>query len=129
MITNTGMASVAGLILTDVGDTAYDYVGIGDSNTAESAAHTDLQGTTKVRAAGTGTRVTTTQTNDTAQIVYTFSSSDGLSGTDSIQEAAVFNAAAAGTMLFRKIFTAKSCDWDAGDTLEVTAKCQVKQGA
>lgn len=128
MITNTGMAEVAGLLLTDVGGTDFDYVGIGESNAAESAGHTDLQ-TPTIRKAGVGTRVTTTQTNDTAQLVYTFSSSDGLSGTDTIQEAGVFNAAAAGIMLFRKIFTGKVCDWDAGDTLEVTCKCQVKQGA
>jgi len=129
-ITNTGMAQVAGLLLTDVGGTAFDYVGIGDSNTAESAAHTDLQAATnKKRKAATGTQVTTTQTNDTAQLVATFAAADTLSGTWSVQEAGVFNALTGGTMLFRKIFTAKSCNWDAGDTLELTAKCQVKQGA
>jgi len=129
-ITNTGMAEVAGLILTDVGGTAFDVVGIGDSGAAEDPAHTDLQAVSnKVRKAGTGTRVTTTQTNDTAQIVYTFSSTDGPSGTWSVQEAGVFNNVSGGTMLFRKIFTAKSVDWDAGDTLEVTAKCQIKQGS
>lgn len=129
-ITNTGMASVSGLILTDIGGTAYDFVGIGDSGTAEDPAHTDLQAATnKVRKTATGTQVTTTQTNDTAQLVATFSSADGPTGTWSVQEAGVFTAVSAGTMLFRKIFTAKSVDWDAGDTLEVTAKCQVKQGA
>ena len=129
-IANAGMVEVAGLILTDVGGTAFDYVGIGDSNTAEDATHTDLQAeTNKKRKAGTGTRVTTTVTNDTAQIVATFSSGDTLSGTWGVQEAGVFNAESAGTMFFRKIFTAKSCDWDAGDTLEVTAKCQMKQGS
>jgi len=129
-ITNTGMAQVAGLILTDVGGTAFDYVGIGDSGAAENPAHTDLQAATnKKRKIATGTRVTTTQTNDTAQLVATFSSGDTLSGTWNVQEAGVFTALSAGVMLFRKIFAAKSCDWDAGDTLEVTAKCQVKQGA
>ena len=130
MITQTGMAETAGLILTDVGGTAFDVVGIGDSNTAESNAHTDLQAATnKKRKAGTGTRVTTTYTNDTAQIVVTFSSADTLSGTWNVQEAGVFNNTSGGTMLFRKIFTAKSVNWDAGDTLEVTAKCQIKQGS
>jgi len=124
------MAEVAGLILTDVGGTAFDVVGIGDSGTAEDPAHTDLQAAVnKVRKAGTGTRVTTTQTNDTAQIVYTFSSSDGPSGTWSVQEAGMFNNVSGGTMLFRKIFTTKSVDWDAGDTLELTAKCQIVQGS
>jgi len=126
----TGMAIVAGLILTDVAGTAFDFIGIGDSSTAESADHTDLQAiTNKKYKTATGTRVTTTFTNDTAQLVATFSSADTLSGTWSVCEAGVFNAVTAGVMLFRKIFTAKSCDWTAGDSLEVTAKCQMKQGA
>jgi len=124
----TGMAQVAGLILTDVGGTAFDYVGIGTSTAAESADHTDLQTPVK-RKAGTGTRVTTTFTNDTSQIVTTFSSADGLSGSSAIAEAGVFTAESAGVMLFRKIFTAKTVNWNDGDTLEVTAKCQMKQGA
>jgi hypothetical protein len=123
----TGMAQIAGLLLSDVGGTAFDYVGIGTSGTAESAGHTDLQ-TPLARKTGAGTRVTTSFTNDTAQLVATFSSSDGLSGTSSVQEGGVFTAASSGVMGFRKIFTAKSVNWTDGDTLEVTAKCQVKQG-
>jgi len=124
----TGMAQVAGLILTDVGGTAFDYVGIGTGTTAESADHTDLITPVK-RKAGTGTRITTTFTDDTAQLVATFSSADTLSGSSAIAEAGVFTAVSAGVMLFRKIFTAKTVNWDDGDTLEVTAKCQMKQGA
>jgi len=123
----TGMAQVAALILVDVGGTAFDYVGIGTSTAAESADHTDLQTPVK-RKAGTGTRVTTTFTNDTAQLVATFAAADTLSGSHAIAEAGVFNAASGGIMLFRKIFTAKTVNWDDGDTLEVTAKCQMKQG-
>jgi len=123
----TGMAQVAGLILTDVGGTAFDYIGIGTSNAAESADHTDLQTPVK-RKTATGTRVTTTFTNDTAQLVATFAAADTLSGSNNIAEAGVFTAVSAGVMLFRKIFTAKSVDWDAGDTLEVTAKCKMVQG-
>lgn len=125
----TGMAQVAGLILTDVAGTAFDYVGIGTSTTAESADHTDLQTPLK-RKAGTGTRITVTFTNDTAQLVATFSSADTLSGTSTVTEGGMFTAASAGVMLFRKLFaTSKTVNWDDGDTLEVTAKCQQKQGA
>jgi hypothetical protein len=124
----TGMAQVAGLILTDIGGTAFDFIGIGTSTAAESADHTDLQTPVK-RKAGTGTRITTTFTNDTAQLVTTFSSADTLSGSSAIAEGGVFTAVSAGVMLFRKIFTAKTVNWDDGDTLEVTAKCQMKQGA
>jgi hypothetical protein len=123
----TGMAQVAGLILTDIGGTAFDYVGIGTGTTAESADHTDLITPVK-RKAGTGTRVTTTFTNDTAQLVATFSSADTLSGSSAIAEAGVFTAVSDGVMLFRKTFSAKTVNWDDGDTLEVTAKCQLKQG-
>lgn len=124
----TGMAQVAGLILTDVGGTAFDFIGIGTGTTAPTADDTDLETPVK-RKAGTGSRVTTVFTNDTAQIVATFSSADTLSGSDNISEAGVFTAVSAGVMLFRKTFTAKSVNWDDGDTLEVTAKCQMKQGA
>ena len=127
-ISKYGMAQAAGLMLTDVGGDAFDFIGIGTDNTAESKDHSDLIASVK-RKAGTGTRVTTTETNDTLQIVTTFSSADTLSGTDSIKEGGVFTLVAAGVMLFRKIFTAKSVNWDDGDTLEVTAKCQMKQGA
>lgn len=127
-ISKFGMAQVAALILADVGGTAFDYVGIGTDNTAESKDHSDLVASVK-RKAGVGTQETITETNDTAQIVVTFEAADTLSGTDSIKEAGVFTAASNGIMLFRKIFTAKSVNWDDGDTLEVTAKCQMKQGA
>jgi len=126
-ITNAGMAEVAGLILTDVGGVAFDYIAIGTGTTAPAATDTALE-LEIARKAGTGTRVTTAVTNDTAQIVATFSSADGLTGTHNVSEAGVFNAATGGVMLFRQTFTAKSVDWDAGDTLEVTAKCQMKQG-
>ncbi len=127
-ISKFGMANMAGLFLTDVGGTAYDYIGIGTSSTAESKDHADLVAPVK-RKAGVGTQVTITETNDTAQIVTSFSSGDTLSGTDAICEAGVFTAASNGIMHFRKIFTAKSVNWNDGDTLEVTARCKMVQGA
>jgi hypothetical protein len=81
------------------------------------------------RKAGTGTRVTTTVTNDTFQLVATFSSADTLSGSSNVTEVGMFNDAAAGTMLMRQVFTAIPCNWDIGDTLEMTIKGQMKQGA
>ena len=124
----TGMAQVAGLILTDVGGTAFDYVGIGTGTTAPTADDEDLETPVK-RKAGTGTRTTTTFTNDTSKLVATFSSADTLSGTSAISEIGIFTAESDGVMLFRKTFTAKSVNWDDGDTLEATGTCQMKQGA
>lgn len=126
LITNTGMAEAATALIEQ-----FLYIGIGDSSTAESASHTDLQAATnKKRKSATTSRVTTTQTNDTAQWVATFSSADTLSGSWTINEVAVFVAASAGVMLFRKILSVgKAVNWDDGDTIEATGKCQVKQGS
>lgn len=127
-LTNLGFKEIAGLMLTDVGGTAFDYIAIGTGTTAADPTDTALQTEVK-RKAGTGTRVTTTVTDDTAQLVTTFSSADTLSGTQNITEVGVFNAAAAGVMLMRQVFTAESINWDAGDTFEITVKVQCKQGA
>ena len=124
----TGMAHVAGLILTDVGGTAFDYVGIGTGTTSPTADDTALETEVK-RKAGTGTRETTTFTNDTSKLVATFSKDDTLSGTSNISEIGIFTLAAAGVMLFRKTFTPKPCNWDDEDTLEATGTCQMQQGA
>jgi len=125
-ITATGMAEVAGLILADVGGTPFDYIGIGTGTTAFSPTQTALVSEVK-RKAATGTRVTTTYTNDTAQLVAIFSSADTLSGTHAITESGVFNASTGGVMLCRQVFTAVNVNWDAGDTLQVTWKIQVAQ--
>lgn len=128
-MTQVGMAEVASLILADVEGTAFDYIAIGTGVGVESATDTAL-GTEIKRKAAVGTRTTTTFSNDTCQWVVTFAAADTLSGTDEIIEYAVFNAASNGTMLFRKKgAAAKSCDWDAGDTLEVTCQCVMVQGA
>ena len=126
-ITNVGFAEVAGLILLDVGGTAFDYIAIGTGTTAFDPTQTALVSEV-IRKAGTGSKTTTSVTDDTAQLVTTFSSADTLSGTHAITESGVFNAASGGTMLCRQTFSALNIDWDAGDTLQVTWKIQIKQG-
>jgi len=127
-IVSAGMAAVAGLILTDVGGTAFDYVAFGSNNTAVTVNDTAL-GTEIKRKAGTGTRVTTTYANDTAQLTASFSSADGLTGTSTVWECGMFNASTGGTMLFRQVYSAAdTLNWDAGDTYQLTLKVQVKQG-
>ena len=130
-IVNVGMAQVAGLILTDISATAFDFVAIGSGTTAAAATNTALEFPVGVRQAGTGTRTTTTVTDDTAQLVATFSQAidNTLTGTNAITEVGMFTAATAGVMLLRIVYSpADSCNWDAGDTLEVTIKVQIKQG-
>jgi len=125
MITNAGMAEVAGLIGTDTtGDvTAFDYIAIGTGTTAPSATDTALV-SEQQRAAATGTRVTTTVTNETLQLVKDAFS---FSGSYAITEVGVFNASTGGTMLSRSTFSAVNVT--ANDTLKVTVKIQVKQGS
>lgn len=131
LIVAVGMANVAGLLLTDVGGTAYDYIAIGTGTTAPAVTDTALEAQ-KSRLAAVGTRVTTTYTNDTAKLVVTFSKANdaGLTGTMNITEVGVFYDAEGVTvsMLWRQTFTAESMNWDAGDTLEMTCKTQIKQG-
>jgi len=113
-ITNAGMAEVAGLITLDVGGTAFDYIAIGTGTTAFDPTQTAL--VTEIKRKGaTGSRTTTTVTNDTAQYVTTFSSADGLSGTSAVTESGVFNASTGGTMLCRQVFSALNINWDAGE--------------
>lgn len=121
VITQEGIASIAALILNDVAQEDYDWIAIGTGTTAASSTQTALVNETH-REAGTGSRVTTVITNDTAQLVSTFS---GYGGTESIAEIGVFNAASGGTMLFRQTFTPLPLDWDAGDTFVATCKVRV----
>lgn len=121
MVMNAGKAAVAGLILTDVSVNDYGYLAIGTGTTAPAATQTTLVTETH-RAVGTGTRVTITVTNDTAQLVATFS---GFSGTEAVTEIGMFNAAAVGDMAMRQTFAVLNVDWDKGDSIENTVKIQV----
>jgi len=125
-ITNAGLALVAGLLLTDVGGTPFDYIAIGTGTNSFSPSQTALVSEVK-RKAGTGSRVTTSVTNDTAQLVASFSSADGLTGSHAIAESGVFNAGTGGTMLCRQTFAVLNINWDQGDSLQVTWKIQIKQ--
>jgi hypothetical protein len=129
-MTNVGFAELAGLLLTDVGGTAFDYIAIGTGTTGAAATDTALQ-TEKKRKAGTGTRVTTTVANDTAKLTCQFSkAADGLTGTDAITEYGMLNAVSGGTLLLHEVDgTPKNCNWDDGDTLDVEITVQCKQGA
>jgi len=127
VITNAGLAEVAGLINSDQAGslTAFDYIAIGTGTTAASASDTQLEaeivGSGGERRGGadvTGTRVTTTVTNDTSQWVTTFS----FTGSFAVTESGVFNQASGGTMLSRQTFSAINVA--SGDSLQITWKVQ-----
>ena len=133
LITSAGKAEVAALLLADVASDDFDYIAIGSGNTAASTGDTVLGEEVAVRGDSTGTRITTSAPNDTAQLIYIFSSGNpsGLYGTSTgsqaIEESGVFNNAsrATGDMLCRQTFGALNIDWDGGDSLQITWKIQV----
>jgi hypothetical protein len=112
LIMNAGLAEVSGLILTDIGGNAFDYLAIGTSNTAPAAAQTTL-GAETYRAAATGTQQTTTVSNDTARL----STSIAITSTETLQEAGVFNSSSNGDMLARSTYSGVSVN--SGDTVNL----------
>lgn len=123
IVTNVGKAEVVGLFVSDVtGVTKFDYIAIGTGTGAPSATDTQLGSEITTgggqRANATGSRVTTTTTNDTAQFVVTFNFTSSFA----VTESGVFNASSGGTMLCRQTFSAINVS--NGDSLQVTWKVQ-----
>lgn len=123
-LTNAGRDFIAAAIINNGPPTFFTnanaYIGVGDSSTAFAAGQTDLQAATnKVRVAMEATypQISTNQ--------LTFKSSYGAGVAEwAWNEWAVFNAAASGTMLNRKVEslgTKSSGTWDLTVTLTVTA--------
>jgi hypothetical protein len=114
IVTNAGKAQLA-LLTGDASAVPFTYLAVGTSATAVAATDTTL--TAEItdsgleRAAGTVSRVTTTVTNDTFQITKTWTAS----GSKTVEEVGVFNAASAGTMLSHALTTSKAVT--AGETL------------
>lgn len=115
-VTNAGKAVIAGLSVNSGSPTAFGYLGWGTGTTAFSAAQTDLI-TPGERAAATVSLTTTTVTNDTAQLTYSFS----ITGTNTISEVGIFNAASSGTMWCRTVLSPYKSVVN-GDTYSLTYK-------
>jgi hypothetical protein len=127
-VTDAGKAAVASRINGSGGAAAFTAIGQGTGTGAFSASDTTLG--TEVKADGTGasgvhalatasvtaSRVTTTVTNDTAQLVGTVSET----ATIAVTESGVFNADTSGTLLCRQTFTAVNVV--SGDSLQFTWK-------
>jgi hypothetical protein len=110
------LASLAG----DASAVPFTYLALGTSSTAPAAGQTalvaEITDTGLARAAATVSRVTTTVTNDTLQLVYTWTAS----GSNTVKEVGVFNAASSGTMLSRALTTTRN--FVNNDTFIVTYK-------
>jgi len=124
LIVNAGKALAAGL-LNGVSSGAFTYIAIGTSATAAAATDVGLGAEITTggigRASATCTRVTTTVTDDTAQLVKTFEVTSA--GPFSVVESGIFNAASGVTMLCRQTFATVTLSLN--DKLEVTWKIAV----
>jgi hypothetical protein len=114
IITNAGKAQLA-LLAGDASAVPFTYLAVGTSSTAVAATDTALNAEITdsglARAAATVSRVTTTATNDTLQLTYTWT----VSGTKTVEEIGMFNASSGGTILGHALTTSKGCT--SGDTL------------
>ena len=123
LMTTAGLAGAAGRLMGSGSPAAFTYIAVGTGATAANAADTALQTELATsglsRVAGTPSLVTTTGTNDTAQLTTTFT----VSGTAAVTESGVLNAASTGTLLCRQVFSAINVV--SGDSLAITWK--VKQ--
>jgi len=131
-ITIDGFTVIAKLAVADVGETAYEYMQIGTGTTGATKNDHQLETPKGVRQLTTGSVVTTDDTNDTAQWVASFSKAIDatLTGIDQISEIGIFNHVSADhKMLLHIIFDAEKMDWDQGDSITFTVKCQMKQGS
>ena len=120
-IQNAGLAEISSLILTDDpgSATAFDYMALGSGTgqaVTDTTLATEIAASGGERAAGTGTQTTTTVTNDTSQLVVTYS----FTGALAITEAGIFNASSSGDMLCYQDFSVINVT--SGDSLEVTWK-------
>lgn len=117
---NAALATFSGLVFNTGSYTAFLYLAVGSSNTAVAPTQTALGAeiTTNglARAGGTKSQVTTSQTNDTAQITHTWTATGSLS----IEEVGYFNASSAGIMGGRLLTGTKALS--TGETFTVTYK-------
>ena len=106
--------------------TSFDYIAIGTGTTVAAVTQTEL--VTEITTGGgerrggsdvTGSRTTTTVTNDTSQWETTFTFTSSFA----VTECGLFNASSNGTMLCRQIFSAINVA--SGDTITFTWKIQV----
>ena len=123
LVVSAGKAGVASRINGVGAEAVFTYLAIGTGTTAPAAGDTALQAEITTgggaRAAATASRITTTVTNDTAQLVYQWA----FTASFAVTEAGIFNAASAGTLLARQTFSAINVV--SGDRLEITWKVQV----
>ena len=132
-ITAVAFADISGWVSGLIAPTAYTFVCIGTGTTQDAVGDTVMQILTKATAV-VPTRINIAQTNDTIQWTHIFSfANDALTGISAVNEVGITSAATAYHLLLHiagatNYGPVDSCNWDAGDTLSITIKCQIKQG-
>jgi len=116
VVTDAGIGAVVRLVFAGLTEDKFGYLAIGTGTTPESPSDTALQSELKRKAASV-TQMTTAITGDTAKLEAEFSSADGLTGTATISESGIFNAATGGILLARKTFPGIPLDFNAGDSI------------
>ena len=120
LIVNASLAEISGLVGNTGSKTAFTYLAVGTGTTAAAAGDTTLE--TEItdsgleRAASTVSQETTTQTDDTLQLLKEWTAT----GSKAVTEVGALNAGAAGTLLGRQIFSAINVV--STDVLEITYK-------
>jgi hypothetical protein len=126
LVPNVGKAIISGRMFGSTPtQTEPHFIGWGTGAGAGAAGSTDLStAATEARANGTSSQVTTTQTNDTHQIVGTITAS----GAKTITNVGVFDAAGSGSPpsggVLYAIFDGLSQALNSGDSIQFTAKIQ-----
>ncbi len=122
LVTNAGFALNAGLLCGSGSPAAVTYIALGTGTTAAAVTDTALQTEISTgglaRAAATVSLITTSVTNDTAQLLHTFS----VTASFAITESGILNATASGTLFAHQVFSVVNVN--NGDNLQVTWKVQ-----
>jgi len=120
VVTWTGVAIETNLI-SGLGGTVPKYLGIGTG--AGTSARTDTtlftENTANARGVGTFTRITTSQTNDTLQVVATITNA---SSTIAVTNAGFFDASSSGNLWVKGDFAVVNIA--TGDSIQVTVQDQ-----
>lgn len=121
VFTNAGRAIVTNRIIGSGTEPKWIGLGVGATGAARTAVVADTALSSELaegRAVGTGTRVTTSVTNDTYQTVGTVTAS----GSRAVDEAGTFDALTTGNMAISATFPVVNLL--NGDSLQITAKVQ-----
>ena len=119
-IANASFAALSGLAGGVGSENAFDYIALGTGTTGSTANDTSLEseiGDTGLdRAQVTPTQETTTETDDTTQLVKEWTAT----GSKAVTECGVLNAASSGILFGRQVFSALNVI--SGDKIKITYK-------